>query len=153
MTKMMKIMFLVNIAVITVIALNSMSTNMQPQTKTTPNESTLSRPNKRVSRFLVETSNQNRRSNSKAANHCNKDNEVCNIVFVYGKNSTCCNNKCMDVNEDDKNCGACHNKCKFTQHCCGGECVDLSYDKRHCGKCNNNCFEGQFCDYGMCDYA
>ncbi|MFS7985318.1 putative stigma-specific protein Stig1 [Helianthus anomalus] len=54
---------------------------------------------KRVSRFLAEN------KNPRAADHCNKDNEICYIL--EGKNSTCCNNKCMDLSEDKHNCGAC----------------------------------------------
>ena len=101
---------------------------------------------KRVSRFLAE------QKNPRAADHCNKDNEICQYL-VQGKNSTCCNNKCMDLRNDDHNCGACKNKCEYTETCCRGECVDLAYDKRHCGYCNNRCKPGLFCLYGMCDYA
>lgn len=101
-------------------------------------------PSKRGSRFLAEL------KNPRAADHCNKDNEVC---FAQGRNSTCCNNKCMDLSTDNKNCGACKKKCKFTESCCRGECVNLAFDKRHCGRCNNRCEQGEFCVYGMCDYA
>ncbi|KAK2639773.1 hypothetical protein Ddye_027568 [Dipteronia dyeriana] len=101
-------------------------------------------PSKRTSRFLAEV------KNPRAADHCNKDNEVCHY---QNRNSTCCNNKCMDLSTDNHNCGACKNKCKFTQACCRGQCVNLSFDKRHCGHCNNRCEPGQYCVYGMCDYA
>nr|GEW93422.1 stigma-specific Stig1 family protein [Tanacetum cinerariifolium] len=100
---------------------------------------------KRVSRFLAET------KNPRAADHCNKDNEIC--YYLEGKNSTCCNNKCMDLSEDKHNCGACKNKCKFTSSCCRGECVNLAYDKRHCGSCGNKCMPGGYCIYGLCNYA
>ncbi|XP_076929322.1 stigma-specific STIG1-like protein 3 [Bidens hawaiensis] len=100
---------------------------------------------KRVSRFLAE--NQNPR----ATDHCKKDDEICYVL--EGKNSTCCNNKCMDLSEDKHNCGACKNKCKFTNSCCGGECVNLAYDKRHCGSCGNKCMPGGYCIYGLCNYA
>lgn len=102
-------------------------------------------PSKRLSRFLAEE------KNPRAADHCNKDNEICNILG--GKNQTCCNNKCLDLSTDDKNCGACKNKCHFSETCCRGQCVNLSYDKRHCGKCNNRCEKGEYCVYGMCHYA
>ncbi|XP_074348358.1 uncharacterized protein LOC141687097 [Apium graveolens] len=101
-------------------------------------------PFKRVNRFLAEE------KNPRAADHCNKDNEVCTL---QGTNSTCCNNKCMDLSSDNKNCGACKNKCKYTETCCRGECVDVTYDKRHCGECNNRCSPGGYCIYGLCDYA
>ncbi|KAI3675772.1 hypothetical protein L1987_85365 [Smallanthus sonchifolius] len=100
---------------------------------------------KRVSRFLAEN------KNPRAADHCKKDDEICYIL--EGKNSTCCNNKCMDLSEDKHNCGACKNKCKFTSLCCRGECVNLAYDKRHCGSCGNKCMPGGYCIYGLCNYA
>nr|GEU60757.1 stigma-specific Stig1 family protein [Tanacetum cinerariifolium] len=52
----------------------------------------------RVNRFLAET------KNSRSVDHCNKDDEICYIL--EGKNSTCCNNKCMDLSQDKHNCGA-----------------------------------------------
>ncbi|KAL4554087.1 hypothetical protein LXL04_037290 [Taraxacum kok-saghyz] len=100
---------------------------------------------KRVSRFLAEE------KNPRAADHCKKNDEICYIL--EGKNSTCCNNKCMDLSEDKHNCGACKNKCKFTSSCCGGECVNLAYDKRNCGACGNKCMPGGYCIYGLCNYA
>ncbi|KAI3675770.1 hypothetical protein L1987_85363 [Smallanthus sonchifolius] len=100
---------------------------------------------KRVSRFLAEN------KNPRAADHCKKDDEICYIL--EGKNSTCCNNKCMDLSEDKHKCGACKNKCKFTASCCRGECVNLAYDKRHCGSCGNKCTPGGYCIYGLCNYA
>ncbi|XP_057249756.1 stigma-specific STIG1-like protein 3 [Beta vulgaris subsp. vulgaris] len=109
-------------------------------------------PSKRISRFLGESNNFYHHGRSlKPADHCHKDNEVCDIN--YGKNFTCCGNKCFDLTIDKKHCGDCHNKCKFTYDCCNGKCVDKTYDKRHCGRCNNKCLVGQSCVYGMCDYA
>ncbi|KAJ4869161.1 Stigma-specific protein Stig1 protein [Raphanus sativus] len=73
-----------------------------------------------------------------------------------GSNSTtvtCCNNKCIDVASNDKNCGACKNKCKFSQTCCRGQCVYVAYDKRHCGQCNHPCEMGELCVYSLCNYA
>ncbi|XP_020230548.2 stigma-specific STIG1-like protein 3 [Cajanus cajan] len=102
-------------------------------------------PSKRVNRLLAQVKNPN------AADHCHKDNEVCN--YVGAKNSTCCNNKCIDLGYDDHNCGACKKKCKFTHTCCRGECVDIYFDKRHCGECNHRCEDGEYCVYGICGYA
>lgn len=101
---------------------------------------------RQVSRFLAE-----KERNPRAADHCMKDNEICQIMG--GKSSKCCNNKCMDLDNDKNNCGACKKKCRYTEACCRGECVDLSYDKRHCGQCNNKCMNGGYCIYAMCDYA
>ncbi|XVF70721.1 hypothetical protein PTKIN_Ptkin11bG0185300 [Pterospermum kingtungense] len=103
-------------------------------------------PSKRVSRFL-----QQGARNPRAADHCHKDNEVCYVQG--GHNSTCCNNKCVNLVTDSNNCGACKNKCKFTAVCCRGKCVNTSFDKRHCGACNHRCEKGQYCVYGMCGYA
>ncbi|KAL4269548.1 hypothetical protein GQ457_HM000280 [Hibiscus cannabinus] len=101
---------------------------------------------KRVSRFF-----QQGVGNPRAADHCNKDEEVCYIQD--GVASTCCNNKCVFLATDNHNCGACKRKCKFTQVCCRGECVDIAFDKRHCGACNHRCNPDEYCVYGMCNYA
>lgn len=103
-------------------------------------------PSKRGSRFLKQEA-----KNPRASDHCNKDEEVCFVQGGY--NSTCCNNKCVNLVSDSNNCGACKNKCKFTEVCCRGECVNISFDKRHCGACNDRCKPGEFCVYGMCNYA
>ncbi|KAJ9153809.1 hypothetical protein P3X46_027211 [Hevea brasiliensis] len=110
-----------------------------------PEELKLIMPSKRLSRFLSEE------KNPRAADHCHKDNEICNVLG--DKNQTCCNNKCIDLSTDDNNCGACKNKCHFSTSCCRGQCVYLSYDKRHCGRCNHRCEKGEYCLYGMCQYA
>ncbi|XP_068337421.1 stigma-specific STIG1-like protein 1 [Pyrus communis] len=114
-------------------------------------ENTLLLPSKRVSRFLAEKDLVDR--NPRAADHCHKDNEVCAYTPPGYKNSTCCNNKCLDLSEDKHNCGACKKMCKYTESCCRGGCVDTNYDKRHCGQCNSPCKLGQFCVYGLCNYA
>uniref|UniRef100_A0A3Q7GN53 Stigma-specific Stig1 family protein n=2 Tax=Solanum lycopersicum TaxID=4081 RepID=A0A3Q7GN53_SOLLC len=103
-----------------------------------------------ASRFLAE---QVKPKNPRAADHCHKDNEICTALEIGGKNTTCCNNKCINLSYDDHNCGACKKKCPFTETCCRGECVNLSFDKRHCGYCNNRCMTGGYCFYGICDYA
>ncbi|KAJ0251443.1 Stigma-specific STIG1-like protein 1 [Hirschfeldia incana] len=105
----------------------------------------------RPSRFLAQKEVGERNPN--AAEHCNKDPEICNGGGGSNSTVTCCNNKCIDVASDDKNCGACKNKCKFSQTCCRGQCVYLSYDKRHCGQCNHPCEQGELCVYGLCNYA
>lgn len=107
-------------------------------------------PSKRArSRFLAENEKER---NPRAADHCHKDREVC-YTLAGGKNSTCCNNKCVDLRTDHHNCGRCKKKCMYTQACCRGECVYVSFDKRHCGECNHRCAHGKYCIYGMCSYA
>ncbi|GLT57506.1 hypothetical protein SLA2020_304740 [Shorea laevis] len=105
-------------------------------------------PSKRLGRFLTED-HKNPRAGE--YHHCYKDNQVC--YASKGYNSTCCNNKCMDLSEDKHNCGACKKRCKFTEECCQGRCVNIAFDKRHCGRCNNQCPLGEYCVYGMCNYA
>ncbi|CAH8381883.1 unnamed protein product [Eruca vesicaria subsp. sativa] len=113
----------------------------------------------RPSRFLAQKVDQGqgpKARNPNAADHCHKEPEICSSSYYStGANSTmaCCNNKCMDLSTDDKNCGACKNKCKFGQTCCRGQCVYVAYDKRHCGECNHRCELGELCVYGLCNYA
>ncbi|KAD4178864.1 hypothetical protein E3N88_27455 [Mikania micrantha] len=110
---------------ISITTLTITTTTVQPYLTTTK-----PLPARPASRFLAE-----KQPNPRAADHCKNDDEICYVV--EGKNSTCCNNKCMDLSEDKHNCGACKNKCKFTSSCCDGKCVNLAYDKRHCGSCGN----------------
>ncbi|THG03936.1 hypothetical protein TEA_008811 [Camellia sinensis var. sinensis] len=92
-------------------------------------------PSKKVSRFLAQ------QNNPRSSDHCQKDHAICNLEPEDGhyKNSTCCNNKCVDLTTNHNNCGACKRKCEFTDACCSGKCVDLAYDKGHCGSCGNRC--------------
>ncbi|PIN08090.1 hypothetical protein CDL12_19349 [Handroanthus impetiginosus] len=104
---------------------------------------------KRVtSPFLLQTIRNPRTANQ----NCNDDNQFCSPMSG-GESKTCCNNKCVETESDSNNCGACGNKCAFTEVCCRGECVNLAYAKRHCGFCNNVCGVDGDCVYGICDYA
>ncbi|KAK9077561.1 hypothetical protein SSX86_005898 [Deinandra increscens subsp. villosa] len=145
--KIMQIIFMISItitiAVMTITTLTVISTTAPPS----PTSVTKPFPARRPSRFLAE-----KERNPRAADHCHKDDEIC-YVLEAGKNTTCCNNKCMDLSEDKHNCGACKKKCKFTNACCRGECVNVAYDKRHCGSCGNKCMPGGYCIYGLCNYA
>ncbi|CAH1444370.1 unnamed protein product [Lactuca virosa] len=137
---MVAITITISIAVTTLTFSSTATTN-------TPSPVTIrSFPARPRSRFLAE-----KEPNPRAADHCKKDDEICYVL--EGKNSTCCNNKCMDLSEDKHNCGACKKKCKFTSSCCNGECVNLAYDKRHCGSCGTKCMPGGYCIYGLCNYA
>jgi hypothetical protein len=74
-----------------------------------------------------------------------------------------CNGKCVDLNSDPKNCGACSQPCNLTgevcilgmclcpapQTACGNQCVDLNTDSSNCGSCGHNC-ENNPCDMGVC---
>ena len=144
MSTMIKVLFMIVTAMAIAIILTVTFTSNNQETTLTGTPVVAPFP-KRVSRFLAEN------KNPRGADHCKKDDEICYIL--EGKNSTCCNNKCMDLSEDKHNCGACKNKCKFTSSCCRGECVNLAYDKRHCGSCGNKCMPGGYCIYGLCNYA
>ncbi|KAG2244835.1 hypothetical protein Bca4012_023020 [Brassica carinata] len=138
---------LVTIAITTAITI-AVITTVEYTRSDAPDTSTI-----RPSRFLAQKEVGERKANT--ADHCNKNPEICSLYGGGGSNSTvtCCNNQCIDVASDDKNCGACKNKCKFSQTCCGGQCVYLSYDKRHCGQCNHPCEMDELCVYGLCNYA
>ncbi|CAI9263532.1 unnamed protein product [Lactuca saligna] len=146
MSKIIRVLFMVIVSMAITIVLITIASIGDNHETSLPKSLVVKPFPKRVSRFLAE--NKNPRA---AADHCKKDDEICYIL--EGKNSTCCNNKCMDLSDDKHNCGACKNKCKFTSSCCGGECVNLAYDKRHCGSCGNKCMPGGYCIYGLCNYA
>ncbi|XP_010545231.1 PREDICTED: stigma-specific STIG1-like protein 1 [Tarenaya hassleriana] len=147
------IKFLVAIAVTTAIAIaiitTMTTTAVDRHVKNDVQETKIRlNPEPKPSRFLAQVEKPR---NPNAADHCHKNPEICSN---YGGNATaCCNNKCVDLSYDDKNCGSCQNKCKFSQTCCRGQCVYLAYDKRHCGQCNHRCPVGEFCVYGLCNYA
>ncbi|KAL6540803.1 hypothetical protein OROMI_024686 [Orobanche minor] len=131
---------------VTLILTTSVSDHLSPPPQ--PSKPAAARP---ASRFLQQKAGNPRA----AADHCNKENEVCNRSGLAGKgkNATCCNNKCMDLENDEKNCGACKKKCASAESCCGGECVNLAHDTSHCGSCHDMCMPGGNCIFGMCDYA
>jgi hypothetical protein len=73
---------------------------------------------------------------------------------------------CVDLSDDDDNCGACGRRCATDQACvagacscgegqtrCGGLCVNLQTEPAHCGACNQPCLAGQFCSQGRCSLA
>ncbi|MBA2519349.1 MAG: hypothetical protein H0V24_06765 [Chloroflexia bacterium] len=79
-----------------------------------------------------------------------------------------CGGVCVDLDDDDLNCGECGNDCYLlgpSHYCergvctppscgdltdCGGLCVDLPTDPLHCGTCGNTCAAGQTCQGGEC---
>lgn len=63
-----------------------------------------------------------------------------------------CNNACIDISEDEFNCGDCGNVCLPNQSCfegqccaapndavCNGACTDTQTDEANCGGCGNAC--------------
>ena len=88
----------------------------------------------------------------RAANNCATSGMQCqedgSCVCPPGQNT--CSGKCVDLQGDKQNCGACGNSCPMDKTCqngacvcpsgktdCGGPmCVDLQSDKQNCGSCS-----------------
>jgi hypothetical protein len=76
-----------------------------------------------------------------------------------------CNDKCVDLQTDDNNCGTCERGCDG-QPCGGGECLeddcapwpdacehactDVATDPANCGACGRECHPSQSCIDGGC---
>ncbi|HZO15739.1 MAG TPA: MXAN_6577-like cysteine-rich protein [Polyangiaceae bacterium] len=76
-----------------------------------------------------------------------------------------CAGRCVELDVDRDNCGACANVCPTASIChqgqcqqpcgagldaCGGACVSLSTDPLHCGGCDQPCPPEQACIDGAC---
>ena len=77
---------------------------------------------------------------------------------------TNCSFSCVDLQNDDFNCGSCDTICSdpgtscqkgacackpgYTK--CGDECVDLQNDNSNCGQCGNPCMGDETCGGGVC---
>jgi len=75
-----------------------------------------------------------------------------------------CEGKCVDVQTDPKNCGACGKQCGPGSQCqegactscpagttvCNGRCVNQTNDPTNCGACGTQCAADQFCRASMC---
>ena len=76
--------------------------------------------------------------------------------------------RCLDLQTDEANCGACGTECPTGQLCeagtcqmqctaprvrCGNRCVDLQADVTDCGMCGNSCMNGMACVAGRCQCA
>jgi hypothetical protein len=58
--------------------------------------------------------------------------------------------RCIDLQTDAANCGACGAICLFGDTtCCGGLCVDATSDPKNCGRCGNDC-GSENCVGGAC---
>ncbi|KAL0843796.1 hypothetical protein Bca101_017042 [Brassica carinata] len=147
--------FAITIAIITTTTINTNTKTetfalKDPSKDLTPPREIKIRP----SRFLAQKSDEGQGPRARKRNtDCNKEPKICSRTGAANATMACCNNKCIDLLTDTKNCGACQKKCWFGQTCCGGECADMDFSKRHCGKCNNRCKPGVFCVLGMCNYA
>lgn len=76
-----------------------------------------------------------------------------------------CGSACLDIINDDNNCGACGFVCPAGFDCvngictldcqlgltdCSGLCVDLLSDENNCGSCGISCPAGTICVNGAC---
>jgi hypothetical protein len=61
-----------------------------------------------------------------------------------------CDGACVNLKNDQNNCGSCGNACG-NDTCCGGSCKDLSGDYDNCGSCGHGCgFPDTGCSGGEC---
>ena len=74
-----------------------------------------------------------------------------------------CWSRCVDLSNDNENCGTCDNECGLFSGCqegtctceagyaeCGGLCVNLNFDAANCGSCGSECQPGEVCLNGKC---
>ena len=76
-----------------------------------------------------------------------------------------CGTRCINTQNDGRNCGGCGMECAAGSFCsagvcsrscpggtmaCGGSCADLATDRDHCGGCDNACAEDEACRGGAC---
>ncbi len=76
-----------------------------------------------------------------------------------------CGTRCVNTQNDGRNCGSCGMECAAGSFCsagmcsrtcpsgtvaCGGSCADLATDRSHCGMCDNPCAADEDCRGGSC---
>jgi hypothetical protein len=76
-----------------------------------------------------------------------------------------CDNTCVDLQTDSRNCGYCGTQCASGEFClnsqcmiactsgqtsCPDGCFNLQSDAKHCGSCLNACPRGLICYRGQC---
>jgi len=72
----------------------------------------------------------------------------CGISCLPGE--VCCQGVCKSSSSIES-CGACGISCPGIQpKCCQNSCVDLDNDVKNCGECLQSCSLGQFCCGGVC---
>lgn len=86
---------------------------------------------------------------------------ICQAIDCQGL--ALCRKRCVDIQSDRQNCGACGALCRGETQClkgrclcptsrmlCGEACVDLQVDEANCGSCGAACAPGQSCTKGKC---
>lgn len=63
---------------------------------------------------------------------------------------SCCENKCVDFQNNFMYCGSCQRSCSMNELCCGGSCVRINFDSKNCGKCGSSCRENEICINRIC---
>jgi len=128
-----------------------------------------------------------RRNCHECGNDCGEDGVCCNGHCTYPSfypgwdmcrvcglnceliNENCCDDHCVDLLNDENNCGACGNACHNFPYsdrhmiCCNGACTDLQWgyrelveggytsDDASCGTCGHTCPFMDFCNHnGQC---
>jgi hypothetical protein len=61
-----------------------------------------------------------------------------------------CGDVCVDLNNDNANCGQCGLGCLAGTQCCSGHCKDLQSDPQNCNQCGQSCTPGFSCVSGDC---
>jgi hypothetical protein len=94
-----------------------------------------------------------------------------------GTTPDCCGNACVNLQDDEANCGACGNRCGTGElctagrcgcgttragigmgeacvgaspDCCGTSCVNVASNTTNCGACGNVCGANETCSMGQC---
>ena len=62
---------------------------------------------------------------------------------------TICGTRCVNLQDDERNCGACGRRCKKNEQCCGGRCIALGTPD-NCSGCGDVCAPGDSCVDGIC---
>lgn len=81
----------------------------------------------------------------------------------FATQACCGGSTCVDVLQDNDNCGGCGIVCSGGKSCqnrvctcpagttdCGDTCVDTQSDDNNCGACGNACSAGESCSLGRC---
>ncbi|KAJ6397170.1 hypothetical protein OIU77_022084 [Salix suchowensis] len=59
---------------------------------------------------------------------CDKYPTTCRAKGSAGPD--CCRKQCVNVMNDELNCGKCGKKCKYSEMCCQGKCVNPAVDEK-----------------------